>query len=106
MLFATVLDLSDYVFIWVIVALSLSGLSVYLKPRDQARLRRLEAKVDLLLRHAGLATEVEPGVPPEVLEALRRGEKIAAIKCYREATGAGLAEAKKEVEEIQARENL
>ena len=103
---AVVLDISDYFWIWVIVALSVSGLSVYLKPKDQARLRRLESKVDLLLEHAGLTDEHKIAAPPDVLEALRRGDKIAAIKFYREATGAGLAEAKEQVEAIQASENL
>jgi pantothenate kinase-related protein Tda10 len=72
----------------------------------QARLRRLETKVDLLLEHAGLANKYKVGVQQEVLEALRRGDKIDAIKCYREATGAGPAEAKEKVEAIQASENL
>jgi pantothenate kinase-related protein Tda10 len=103
---AMVLDFSDFFWIWVIVALSVSGLSVYLKPKDQARLRRLEGKLDLLLEHAGLANNDKVDVPPEVLEALRRGDKIAAIKFYQDATGAGLKEAKERVEAIQASENL
>jgi LSD1 subclass zinc finger protein len=38
----------------------------------------------------------------EVLELLRSGDKIAAIKRYREITDAGLAEAKEAVEKIEA----
>ncbi len=46
-------------------------------------------------------------VPPDdvltaVQSALRAGEKIAAIKLYREATGVGLAEAKAAVEALEA----
>lgn len=40
---------------------------------------------------------------PEVLDLLARGQKIAAIKRYRELSGAGLAEAKKYVEELTPR---
>lgn len=43
------------------------------------------------------------GRPPGVLEALRRGKKIEAIKEYRAATGAGLKDAKEYVEELQRR---
>ncbi len=105
-MFATVLDFSDFFWIWVIVAISVSSLSVYLQPKDQARLKRLEAKVNLLLKQAGLADQNKVAIPPDVLEALRRGDKIGAIKLYREATGAGLAEAKEQVEAIMANENL
>ena len=41
-----------------------------------------------------------PVLPPGFDEAVRRGNTIAAIKIYREATGLGLAEAKHEVEAI------
>ncbi|OWK42416.1 hypothetical protein FRUB_04494 [Fimbriiglobus ruber] len=37
------------------------------------------------------------------MEALERGNKIEAIKLYREATGVGLAEAKVFVEDLPAR---
>jgi ribosomal protein L7/L12 len=42
-----------------------------------------------------------PGVNPEVLRQLRAGQKIGAIKAYREATGCSLAEAKDAVEAIE-----
>ena len=40
-------------------------------------------------------------LPPEVVEALRKGNKIEAIKRLREATGVGLAEAKGAVEHFE-----
>ena len=40
-------------------------------------------------------------LPPEVLGLLQAGRKIEAIKVYREATGAGLAEAKNAVEAME-----
>jgi ribosomal protein L7/L12 len=85
-----------------IVVLAVSGLAVSLKPRESARLFRLEAKVDLLLKHTGLTYDPKAGVQAEVLEAIQRGEKIQAIKLYREATGVGLKAAKDYVEQLQA----
>jgi hypothetical protein len=63
---------------------------------DQGALRRIEAKLDLILAHLGL--EFRP-LSEEVRRAAEAGEKITAIKLYRQATGAGLAEAKQAVEE-------
>jgi ribosomal protein L7/L12 len=56
----------------------------------------LEEKVDLLLRHFGV--EVPADTQWQLL-ARDPSQKIAAIKAYREETGAGLAEAKDAVEE-------
>jgi ribosomal protein L7/L12 len=66
-------------------------------------LSRLEAKIDLLLAHAGLEYDPYANLPASVAEAVRGGDKIAAIKAYREATGAGLKEAKDFVEEARRR---
>jgi hypothetical protein len=68
-----------------------------------ARLSRLEAKVDLLLKNANIKYDPTVNVPPDVVEALRRGAKIDAIKRYREATGVGLKEAKDFVEGLQGK---
>jgi hypothetical protein len=64
------------------------------------RQRRTEAKVDLLLKHAGLTYDPRANVPPGVLEALRAGQKIEAIRQYRMATGVDLKSAKEFVEEL------
>jgi hypothetical protein len=66
-------------------------------------LTRLEAKLDALLTHEGIRFDPYADVPPPVVDALRRGKKIEAIKEYRMATGAGLREAKDWVEEVQRR---
>jgi ribosomal protein L7/L12 len=66
-------------------------------------LSRIEAKLDLLLKNAGIGYDAFADLPPPVVEALRAGEKFRAIKCYREATGAGLKEAKEFIEEAQRR---
>jgi hypothetical protein len=99
-----VLEFSDFVVIAVIVGLFAGGSAAYslFKPSDAARLRRVEAKLDLLLKHLGLeytVPETPGGLSPEVkalAEDPRR--KIAAIKLHREQTGLGLKEAKDAVE--------
>jgi ribosomal protein L7/L12 len=62
--------------------------------------RRIEAKVDLLLKQAGLTYDPRVNVPPGVLEALQAGQKIEAIKQYRMATGVDLKTAKEFVESL------
>jgi ribosomal protein L7/L12 len=64
---------------------------------------RLDAKLDLLLMHAGIEFDPYKHLPPEVMDAVQRGKKIEAIKRYRESTGAGLKEAKDFIEEVQRR---
>lgn len=66
--------------------------------RTDRRVARIEHKLDLILGHLGL-TEPEPW-SDEVNALVRDGKKIQAIKVYREATGAGLKEAKEAVEKL------
>ncbi len=68
-----------------------------------AALSRLDGKLDALLKHAGVKYTPYDNLPDEVVQALQRGEKIQAIKRYRQATGAGLKEAKECIEEVQKR---
>ena len=72
------------------------------------RIRELERKVDLLMRHLGLeaggpGSSGSGGVPGDVEHLIRSGRKIEAIKRYREATGLGLKEAKEAVEAFERR---
>lgn len=62
--------------------------------------RRTEAKVDLLLKQAGLTYDPRANVPPGVFEALQAGQKIEAIRQYRMATGVDLKTAKEFVESL------
>ena len=65
--------------------------------RDNSqRLTHIERKVDLLL--ARLEINPNQGVNQEILELMRSGQKIEAIKRYRELTEVGLKEAKDYVE--------
>ena len=66
-------------------------------------LSRFEAKLDLLLQNANMKYDPYANVSRDVAEALRRGEKIKAIKLYRQSTGVGLKEAKDAVEEMERR---
>ncbi len=55
---------------------------------------------------AGAGDAVDPwSVPPwpQIVDLLRRGKKIEAIKVHREQTGSGLKEAKDVVEEVERR---
>jgi len=92
---------------WLIVAVVLGALLMgpwvlSASTLSDERLSRMEAKLDLILSHLGLTYDPLANVPPDVLEAVRNGEKIEAIKRYRAATGADLAEAKDRVEELEA----
>ena len=71
--------------------------------RRLARLSRLDAKVDALLEAAGVSFDPMRDVPVGVRVALEQGETILAIKRFREATGAGLKEAKDFVDDIRRR---
>jgi ribosomal protein L7/L12 len=70
--------------------------------KRMAALSRVEAKLDLVLEHAGLKYLPYANLPEPVIEALRNANKIQAIKHYRDATGVGLKEAKDFIEEVMA----
>jgi hypothetical protein len=63
-------------------------------------LRRLSGSLDALRERLGVNAPQK--VPAEVVGLLQSGRKIEAIKVYRAATGAGLAEAKAAVERLAA----
>src|SRR5262245_58861466 len=67
------------------------------------RLSRIDAKLDTLLKNAGITFDELHDLPPDVREAIERGETIEAIKRFRQATGAGLKEAKDAIDEARRR---
>jgi ribosomal protein L7/L12 len=70
----------------------------------ERRVMRLEQQVELLLGRQGFGAAASRAPDTsEVEQLLRRGNKIEAIKVYREKTGVGLKEAKDAVEEIERR---
>ncbi|MEU7054674.1 ribosomal protein L7/L12 [Streptomyces sp. NPDC046197] len=66
--------------------------------RADRRIARVERKLDLVLDHLGLREE-DPALDA-VAGLARDGKKIEAIRAYREATGAGLKEAKEAVDRL------
>lgn len=81
---------------------------------SRRRVRRVERKLDTVIAHLGIVPTVpvpQPGtvVQPlspmqpgldQVYAFLRQGQKIQAIKAYREFTGSDLKTAKEAVEQI------
>jgi ribosomal protein L7/L12 len=72
--------------------------------RRLSRLSRMDAKIDALLKNAGIHFDPLQDVPADVREALERGKTILAIQRHRQATGVGLREAKEFVDEIRRRQ--
>jgi len=72
---------------------SREAITAYME-QTNARLAAIESFLSVLASHAGIAY-VNPTatVPPEVVALAQSGDRIGAIKRYRELTGAGLAEA-------------
>jgi ribosomal protein L7/L12 len=69
------------------------------------RIAQLERKVEFLLSALRLDYQEPAGDPwlAQIGELLRRGQKIEAIKLYREWHNVGLAEAKTAVDQIERR---
>jgi ribosomal protein L7/L12 len=70
----------------------------------KSRINELEEKLQFLYRRLNIdyaAPTAEPALAPEIRDALRRGNKIEAIKIYRELTGVGLAEAKQVIDRAE-----
>jgi len=75
----------------------------------QKRLRQLsivDAKLDALLKQAGIEFDPFEHVQQEVIDALKSGSKIEAIRLYKESSNVSLKEAKENVEEVQRRTGL
>lgn len=69
----------------------------------RARVAELEVKLDFVYRKLGIEFVDNPGMADSrIISLLKKGNKLEAIKAYRELTNADLAEAKKEVERIEA----
>ena len=71
--------------------------------------RVLEDLVARLAHRAGVGTaelaqlrgQTQPGITPEIRSLVAQGKHIPAIKAYREATGAGLKEAKDAIDALR-----
>jgi ribosomal protein L7/L12 len=70
----------------------------------KARIAELEDRLKFIYRHLNiefLENNSDPISSPMIQAALREGNKIAAIKVYREMTGVGLAEAKQAIDRAE-----
>ncbi len=69
----------------------------------RARVAKLERTLELVVHQLGVRLPVDPpvlGVSTRVLGLARAGDKIGAIKAYREETGVDLAVAKRVIDEL------
>jgi ribosomal protein L7/L12 len=96
------------IFIVIVAMAFILAMLRLVKIQSQATtLTRLEAKVDLLLKQAGIDYDPYKAAPQAVLDALRQGKgKLQAIKIYRDGTGVGLKVAKDFVEELMRRNGI
>jgi ribosomal protein L7/L12 len=70
----------------------------------RARVAELESRVDYLYQHLGVSYFPERGMgDAKVIDMLKLGNKIEAIKIYREIYKVGLAEAKQAVDNLEKR---
>ena len=70
----------------------------------RSRINELEDRLKFIYRRLNIEytdPNSDPALSPQVQEALRRGNKIEAIKIYRELTGVGLAEAKDVIDKAE-----
>ena len=75
----------------------------------RSRINELEDRLKFLYERLNISyvdPNSDPLISPQIQEALRRGNKIEAIKIYREQTGVGLAEAKQAVDNLASRLGL
>ena len=70
----------------------------------RSRINELEDRLKFLYRRLNIEyadPNSDPVISPQIQAALRRGNKIEAIKIYRELTGVGLAEAKQVIDRAE-----
>ncbi len=70
----------------------------------RSRINELEDRLNFLYRRLNIEytdPNSNPSLSPQIQDALRRGNKIEAIKIYRELTGVGLAEAKQAIDQAE-----
>jgi hypothetical protein len=72
------------------------------------RVARLEGKLEFLYKHLGVTFVPEPAPDddPRVIAAIRKGDRLGAVKIYREIHQVGLEEGLAAVDEIRGRLGL
>lgn len=76
--------------------------------RLRARVIKLEGQVNFLYKKLNIefVPETQISDDPKIIEFIKKGQILEAIKVRRQNTGEGLAEAKDAVEEMQGRLGL
>jgi ribosomal protein L7/L12 len=73
----------------------------------RSRVAELERRLDFLYNHFGISYIENPRMEnTRVVDMLKKGNKIEAIKIYREIYNVGLAEAKQAVDDLESRLGL
>jgi ribosomal protein L7/L12 len=96
---ATVLEFSDFAVIaWLFIVFVGATAFTARKPDDS---RRIERKLDALLKHHGISVQPHAVLSEEVQRLARDpSQKIAVIELHRKQTGLGWAEAKADIEDF------
>lgn len=98
---------------WTVVLLAAVGIGLILmfagsrgqeRARVNARLAAIERKLDAVATQLGVTMPAPEQA--DVVRHLQQGQRIQAVKAYRDSTGAGLAEAKAAVDRIAADHGL
>ncbi|HTX91844.1 MAG TPA: hypothetical protein VMC09_11585 [Anaerolineales bacterium] len=73
--------------------------------RLRGRIVHLEGQIAFLYKHLGVEFVPEPAAAddPRILEAIRNGKTLDAIRLFREIHGVGMGEATQGVDEIKGR---
>lgn len=70
----------------------------------RARFRELEDRLKFIYKHLNIEySDTAEAKNKEIIELIKKGNKIEAIKIYKETFNVGLAEAKNEVEKMEAK---
>lgn len=89
--------------VWLLIAALLGWLvGSGSRRKYDAELRRIERKLDLLMKKNGIDYNPAADIPAHIIQKALNGEKIEAIKLYREHARVGLKEAKEAIDEIIA----
>lgn len=90
--------------IWLLVAIIIGFVLGRLsRSSSDGNLMRIERKLTMLTEHFKLKWDPTVGVPEEVLAQVRAGNRVEAIKLYRELTGIGLKESHELIDQIDKR---
>jgi hypothetical protein len=73
------------------------------KSSNDNNLWQIDRRLTMLTEHFKLKWDPTVGVPEDVLAQVRAGNKVAAIRLYREQTGKGLKESHDLIDEIDKR---